>query len=532
MKQLTGLDASFLYMESAEMPMHVGALHMFELPASYKGSFVADMRKHMATRLAIAPALRRKLAWMPFNLANPVWVESPPDLGQTIVSVKLPKGSGLTELQEQVGQLHPLLLDRSAPLWKFYVFEGLAPGPNKEKRFALYTKIHHAGVDGQAAVALAQAILDLGPEPRDIEVQQRPPKKLNIGMAEMLSGVFANQLQQYANIVKAIPSTVGTLSQVARQGAGSVASKTVAKVRGKGKKGDDAGSLGLAPRTRWNTTVSPQRAFAAVSIPMAELKALRRAHDMTLNDVVLLICSGAMRRHFLQHGPLPRKSLVAAVPVSTRAAGDTASDNQASMTVVNLGTHIADPVKRLEYMKAACAAMKSTLGNVKSLMPSDFPSLGVPWLMSAVSSLYGRAKVADRIPPFANVTISNVPGPAFPLYMAGAKMLTNYPTSIVVHGVALNITLQSYNQSLEFGIISCARAEPHVGDLAMHVKESFEELKTLAPTAAAAVPAVVASVTPAAAKKAKPKAVKATTPVPKATKRPRASASSASRVNR
>jgi hypothetical protein len=164
MKQLTGLDASFLYMETPEMPMHVGALHLFELPASYKGSFLADMRKHMATRLAIAPALRRKLAWMPFNLANPVWVDALPDLDQTIVGVKLPKGSGLAELQQQVGKLHPLLLDRSVPLWKFYVFEGLAPGPNKEKRFGLYTKIHHAGVDGQAAVALAQAILDLGPQ--------------------------------------------------------------------------------------------------------------------------------------------------------------------------------------------------------------------------------------------------------------------------------------------------------------------------------------------------------------------------------
>jgi len=240
--------------------------------------------------------------------------------------------------------------------------------------------------------------------------------------------------------------------------------------------------------------------------------------------VVLMVCSGALRRHFLQHGPLPRKSLVAAVPVSTRAVGDTSSDNQASMTVVNLGTHIADPLKRLEYVKAACASMKASLGNVKSLMPSDFPSLGVPWVMSAVSSLYGKAKVADRIPPFANVTISNVPGPAFPLYMAGAKMLTNYPTSIVVHGVALNITLQSYNQSLEFGIIACGRAEPHVQDLATHVRESFEEMKALAPTAAAAPHA------PAAAKKTQ--AEKPVKPVAKATSKLRASAPSAKRVKR
>src|SRR5258706_14886249 len=306
----------------------------------------------------------------------------------------------------------------------------------------------------------------------------------------------------------------------------------VAKVRGKGKPDEESVSLGLAPRTRLNASVSAERAFASASLPMAELKALRRAHDATLNDVVLMVCSGALRRYFLDHGPLPRKSLVAAVPVSTRAAGDTSSNNQASMTVVNLGTHIADPMKRLLYVKAATAAMKATIGSVKSLMPIDFPSLGVPWLMSAVSSVYGRAKMADRIPPVANVAISNVPGPAFPLYMAGAKMLVNCPTSIVVHGVALNITVQSYNESLDFGIIACGHAMPDVAGLAVHVHEEFEALKALPPTALAVAPTAVAAGAPVAAKKAKAIAAKAAAkpsaarrkPVAKATASPRASA--------
>ena len=234
MKQLSGLDASFLYLETPEMPMHVGALHVLELPAGYKGNFVADMRRHMATRLPLAPALRRKLAWMPFNLANPVWMDAQPDLNEHIVGIRLSKGSGMPQLAQKVGELHPQLLDRDKPLWRFYVFEGLAPGPNKEKRFGLYTQLHHAAVDGQAAVALAAAILDVGPEPRDIERQERPPKKLQIGMAEMLSGVFANQMRQYANIVKALPSTAGALSQLLKQGAGGVTSAAIAKVRGKG----------------------------------------------------------------------------------------------------------------------------------------------------------------------------------------------------------------------------------------------------------------------------------------------------------
>src|SRR5258706_13378229 len=363
MKQLSGLDASFLYMETPEMPMHVGALHLFEMPAAYKGSFIADLRRHIASRLPIAAALRQKLAWMPFNLANPVWIDAVPDLDELIVPVKLHKGSGMDELHAKIGELHPKLLDRDRPLWKFPGFEGLAPGPNREKRFALYTKVHHAAVDGQAAVALAAAIFDLSPEPRDIEHQPQPEKKLQIGMAEMLSGVFANQLQQYANIVKSLPTTVGALSQVARQGAGGMTGAAVAKVRGKGKPDEESVSLGLAPRTRLNASVSAERPFASASLPMAELKALRRAHDATLNDVVLMICGGALRRYFLDHGALPRKSLVAAVPVSTRAAGDTASNNQASMTVVNLGTHIADPLKRLRDGKAGPAAMQATSAN-------------------------------------------------------------------------------------------------------------------------------------------------------------------------
>jgi hypothetical protein len=196
------------------------------------------------------------------------------------------------------------------------------------------------------------------------------------------------------------------------------------------------------------------------------------------------------------------------------------------MTLVNLGTHIADPLKRLLYVKAATAAMKASIGSVKTLMPMDFPSFGVPWIMSAVSTVYGRAKVADRVPPIANVAISNVPGPAFPLYMSGARMLANYPTSIVVHGMALNITVQSYNESLDFGMMACGKAMPDVADFARYVNETFNELKTLPPTAAAVESAAPAVGTPVASKKARktPGAHKTRAAgVPKATRSPRAS---------
>jgi len=496
MKQLPGLDASFLHLETPQMPMHVGALHNFELPADYKGDFLADMRRHMAARLVLAPALRQKLVKMPLNLSNPTWVDDEPDLEEHVVGITLPTGSGQAELEAQVGLLHPVLLDRSRPLWKFHVFDGLADGPDGTKRYAMYTQLHHAAVDGQAAVALGQAILDLSPAGREVDQQRRGKVRRELGLADTLRGVLGNQAGLVLDAVKAIPGAVGVLSQMASQKVGDTAGGTLTSVlsrlkgRGASTRGKSVSNLALAPRTRLNATVSATRAFASISLPLAALNATRRKHKASLNDAVLMVCSGALRRYFLKHGPLPRKSLVAGVPVSTRAKGDTSSNNQATMTVVNLGTHIADPAKRLAHVLAATAAMKNNLGAVKSLMPTDFPSLGVPWLMESLSNLYAKARVADRLPAIANVTISNVPGPTVPLYMAGAKMLTNYPTSIVVHGVALNITVQTYNESLEFGLIACGEAMPDVAELARHVQAAFDEFQALpASVVAEAAPA-------------------------------------------
>jgi diacylglycerol O-acyltransferase len=511
MQQLPGLDASFLHLETPQMPMHVGALHTFELARDYDGDFLTDMRRHIAARLVLAPALRQKLLTMPLNLCNPVWVDAEPDLEAHIVGITLPAGSGQAELERQVGLLHPVLLDRSRPLWKFHVFDGLANGPDGTRRAAMYTQLHHAAVDGQAAVALGHAILDLSPAGREVAPQRGAKVRRELGLADLLRGALGNQLGLVVNAVKAIPGTVGALSQMASKMASNSLSTGASNPAG-GRAGGTlaawlqgqgaatprtrAGALALAPRTRLNVTVSEQRAFAAISLPLAQVNAARRRHKASLNDAVLMVCSGALRRHFLKHGPLPRTSMQAGVPISTRAQGDTASNNQATMTVVSLGTHIADPAKRLAHVLAATAAMKASMGALKSLMPTDFPSIGVPWLMQGLSALYAKARVADRLPAIANVTISNVQGPTVALYMAGAKMLANYPTSIVVHGVALNITVQTYDQSLEFGLIACGQAMPEVAELARHVQAAFDEFQAL-PASVDAATAVGPTAAPA-----------------------------------
>ena len=474
MKQLSGLDATFLYLEKPEMPMHVGAMHVLELPAGHRGRYVNDLRRLIAARMPATPALRRRLWAMPLNLANPAWVDAEPDLLLHIVEHRLPRseteGLGALALMEaQVSKLHPQLLDRSRPLWKMHVIEGLPKSANGRKQVGVVTQLHHAAVDGQAAVALGNVLFDLTPEPREIALRpSRRVKTFRLGMVEMLRGAIAVEAMQVARIVRGLPTTLGTVAGTAK----TVLSPK--KLLGKG-----SGNVSLAPTTPMNTTVDCARAFAATSVPLAELRALAHAHQATLNDLVLMLCSGALRQYLQQRGALPRKSLVAAVPITLRAAGDTRQDNQASMSLISLGTHLADPARRLAHIRSASAAMKATMGGVKSILPTDFPSIGLPWLIEAATSLYGKARVAEKLPQLANLVISNVPGPQVPLYLAGARVLTNFPTSIVVHGLALNITVQSFDASMDFGLMADGAALPDVKALAQAVDAALDELHAL-----------------------------------------------------
>ena len=490
MKQLSGLDATFLHLETPEMPMHVGALNIYELPAGRRGSFVATLRQHMAQRLPLLPVLRRRLWWMPLNLANPAWVDADPDLKHHVVGLKLPasakQGDGMAELEAAVGVLHMQRLDRSRPLWRFHVLEGLAPTADGRKRVALYSQFHHAAVDGQAAVAVAQVILDTSAEGRDLDLKpSQRTKTYRLGLGQMLRGAIAQEAMQVAGIIKGLPSTLGALAGAAGQAlahTGLLRSKAVAGATAK------VSNLVLAPRTVLNQSATHERRFAAVSLPLPKLKALGKAHGASLNDVVLLLCGTALRRYLAKHATLPRKSLVAAVPVSLRAKGDTTADTQASLSLVSLGTHLADMRARLAHIKASTAAMKATMGSMKHILPTDYPSIGVPWLVEALTALYGKAKVAERVPQLANVTISNVPGPPVPLYLAGGRMVCNYPTSIVMHGIALNITVESYDQQMDFGLMADGRAMPNVRALADALLIAFEDF-CLLEVAGAAVPA-------------------------------------------
>jgi diacylglycerol O-acyltransferase / wax synthase len=473
MQHLSAMDSAFLHLETAEMPMHVGSLHRYQLPDGYKGNWYEDVKAHMAKRLHLAPVFRRKLALMPFDLANPVWIEDDDvDLDYHVRHTVLPRPGTQAQLEALAARLHSSLLDRSRPLWEFYVVEGLADGT-----MGFYSKVHHAAIDGQAGVALGNAMLDTTPVPRAVKSpRQRRHHQYQLGVAELLGAAASNTLRQIRMIGGLLWPLAKTLASSARE-SWAERRKRTAEERA-ARKAAGSSLLKLAPPTPFNVSITNQRAFATLSLPLAEAKQLGKAQGASINDLVLWLCSTALRAHLKESRELPEKSLVAGVPVSLRAEGDTRMNNQATMSLIDLGTQIDDPLQRLQAIKAETQSMKNQMGHFSALIPTDFPSLGAPWLLSGLVSLYGRSGLADRIR-ISNVAISNVPGAPVPLYLAGAKMLDYYPVSIVIHGVALNVTVQSYMGQLCFGLISCRRAVPDVRDIAVQMQRAFDTFRQL-----------------------------------------------------
>jgi WS/DGAT/MGAT family acyltransferase len=335
-------------------------------------------------------------------------------------------------------------------------------------------------------VALAEVLLDLTPDPRELPaVGSKRKKSLQpMSAVDQWRMALSDQAKQFMDLARAIPSSAGTLTQLAGGAAGnaltSTAKSVLARLKGATTKVAEErhSMLNLAPRTRFNVAVSSTRSFTSLSLPLPALQAARKALGASLNDAVLFLCASALRELLKGLGELPRKSLIAAVPVSMREAGDTSGGNKVTMSSLSLGTHIADTKKRFKHITVATGTMKQSLGALKSLMPTDFPSIGLPWLLSTAARAWGG--VAERIPPIVNLVISNVPGPPVTLYLAGARMLTNAPASIVVHGIALNITVQTYEKHLEVGLIACGEALPDIDALAAQMRQAYDDFIELA----------------------------------------------------
>lgn len=500
MHHLSALDALFLQLETSEVPAHVGSVSLLKKPKGHRGSFYPNIREHIESRLHLAPLFSRRLAFMPLDLANPIWLSgSDIDLDEHITHVVLPKPGNQIQLEAAVAKLHEGMMDRDRPLWQFTVIEGLQGGD-----VAFYSKIHHAALDGQGGVALAQAILDISPLPREVAAAGEKAKpRLPPTTARMLSAAFRNTVAQYSRIAKAVPNALRLAAAAGKSGAALLSSSQAKKAGAPTEQGTGFGHLtdikpgaslqsvaksllkkipggiALGPRTSLNVAIDGERAFAGVALPLAETKVIANHFETKLNDIVLAVCAGALRGYFAGNKSALAKSMIGGVPMSLRVPGDASQGNQVTMLLVDMATNIADARKRVNAIIKSSTKAKSLSGGMKNFIPTDLPSLGIPWLMSVITPLYRTAVATNRIPVVANVIVSNVPGPQMPLYLAGAELKTYYPVSIVTHGLALNITIQSYAGTLYYGLIACANTVPDLDRFARHMRKAHDELLTI-----------------------------------------------------
>src|ERR1700756_3676622 len=462
MDRLSALDASFLYGETPESPMHVAGLAIFEPPPADPEVFAA-FRNHLKSRLHLVPFFQRKLALAPIQLDHPVWAQDDNlDLDYHFRHVSLPKPGALEQLKTLVARLHMILLDRARPLWQYYVIEGLEGGG-----FAIYIKMHHAGIDGGAGMAALPIIFATSPDPEPVPVPAPPAKGSRTPeIFELISDSYAKFFNQQREFYESWPDIGKAIAKV-----GQRVTKDLANPRR---------MMPLAPKTLFNASLSSQRSFGTCTISLRDAKSVAKRTKSKINDVVMTISAGALRLYLEMRNGLPEGPLIAGIPVSLRKAGNADMNNQVTAMLCNLATDIADPIRRLEAIVASSTDSKKRLGDFRGCIPPDLTWRGAPIIITGMARLMGQAKLAERLPAIVNVLISNVPGPKETLYCAGAKMINYFPVSIPSNGSVLNITVQSYLDNLDFGLIACRAAVPDIERMVEFLTAEFGRLKEAA----------------------------------------------------
>lgn len=475
MKKLTGLDASFLSMEGPTTVGHVAGLAIYQRPSPDFDPYAAVFERINAMVGRLEP-LRRRLVEVPFNIDHPYWIEDPDfDLEYHIRELALAPPGAADQLADQVARIIGRHLDRSRPLWEAYVIEGLG-----DDRWALLWKTHHAAIDGAAGVLLLNMFTDLEPEAPVLE-----PVAWTGEAIPSSSDLLARSVQSFVtNPVKGVRLGLKLARNVADgagidsvSGALSQAQKGVRRLSGQAVPGDSEERVRIplspAPPTPWNATISPHRRFAMRTTALANIKAIKDASGGTLNDVVMAICTGALRQYLINHDALPDKPLRAMVPVSVRT-GDEEDPwtNRVSGIIAELPTNLADPLERMARCSKAMSEAKKQFDLVPAETMIDAAQTMSPVVATAATRLASRLRLADRVNLPANVTISNVPGPRQPLFFSGAKLDNYIPVSIVTDGMGLNITVHSYLDRLDFGLVADRELVPDLWDLVdLHADE-------------------------------------------------------------
>ncbi len=465
MQQLSGLDASFLYLETGSAPMHIGSLAIYD-QGSAPGGHVTfkEILDFFEKRLHKARAFRQRIARVPLSLDHPYWIEDPDfDLEFHVRHIALPKPGDWRQLCIQTARLHARPLDRNKPLWEAYVIEGLDNVEGVPKgSFALVVKVHHAAIDGVSAAEITAAIHDFTPD-AEVEEPEEPweAERLPTGV-ELLSRTAAKSVSSPFKLGKLVYRSTPSLLRVLA-GMASHEIRTPVTV----------------PRTRFNATVSPHRVFDGRLFSLDDIKAIKNSiPGTTVNDVVVAICGGAMRRYLLDKKELPEESLVAMAPISVRRENQMGNaGNLVSAMSLPVCSQIADPVKRLQ-------AIHDESTEAKKLTYTMGPTLGpdaAEFMPSTVTGLmargYASARLADRLPPLFNTVITNVPGASVPLYSMGCRMVAQYGLGPVTHGLGFFQTVLSYNNTLTISVVADRNAMPDPSFYSQCLQDSFDELR-------------------------------------------------------
>jgi WS/DGAT/MGAT family acyltransferase len=480
-RQLTSLDAQFLALESARQTGHVGGVAVLD-PSTAPGGQIdaADIQRLLEERLPALPPFRWKLAEVPLGLDFPYWIEDPDfDLNFHVRELALPPPGADDQLADQVARIMARPLDRSRPLWELYLIHGVKNGC-----VAVLTKIHHAVIDGMSGAEIMGLLLDLTPEGRE------PPEPVGApGVEERPSqlGMLARGLlgvpRYPVRMLRSLPSTVPNVDEVPAifggiPGAGTVG-RIASRVQGVVTDGATRGRNTLqAPKTLFNGRISPHRRFAFGQIPLEDVKTVKKKHGVTVNDVVVAICAGAVRRWLVAHDDLPDDPLVAQIPVSVRTEEQVGTyGNRIMLMTAPLFTDEPDPLARLQETHAAMDDMKERHKALPASLLQGANDLIPPAVFSRAAQLTFRLSTSRPGRPAWNLVISNVPGPQFPLFLAGARVVANYPVSVITDGMGLNITVMSYNGHLDFGIVADRDLMPDVHLLIDWLREELDALR-------------------------------------------------------
>jgi WS/DGAT/MGAT family acyltransferase len=473
MQQLTGLDASFLALETANSTGHVGGLSVLDPRDAPAPITLARLTDLVGERLPLVPVLRRKLLTVPLGIDQPYWIDDPDfDIEYHIRELALPRPGSDAQLTEQVARLHARPLDRSRPLWEIYLITGLA-----KRRIAVYTKIHHAAIDGVSGAELLTALLDLTPEGRELPAAAPfrpagPPNRawLTALAAARLAWRPVQTVRLANDLVRVLPTLAPALSPL------------VGGVLGLSRGDGDVirTTPGRAPATPFNQPITPHRRLALRSLPLDDVKTVKNTFGVSVNDVVMAMSAGALRRWLIDHNALPEPPLVAMIPVSVRDPdSQDAMGNKISAMLATLPTHLDDPLQRLEIAHAATQTAKAQQASIPQGWLDHVSDFSPPAVTARAARVVFATGLLHRLPPF-NVVISNVPGPNIPIYLGGAKMMAHYPVSVVTDGLGLNITVIGYLGELHFGLVSCRELVPDIDTLAGYLADELELLLKVA----------------------------------------------------